>query len=234
MSSDSHASSSGPSSSGSKMKDFNQRFRDLHKLRQKARKENHEQVVEEDRRSKLPKNHESKKERDQWQVKELQDRKEAEDKGLDFERVRSLEMSADVTEKLEQKRKRKKNPDQGFASYEDMTLRQHTRLTAALDPDLESYKKMKECVGGEQFYPTADTLIHGNHYPTSSAMDRLVKDVHGQVKRREQYHRRRLYDPDAPIDYINEKNKKFNKKLDKYYGKYTEDIKDDLERGTAI
>lgn len=97
---ESQASSSGLSAS--KKKDFNARFRDLHKLRQKARKENHEQVniyfsleiqevpifqvVEEDRRSKLPKNHEAKKEREQWQVKELEDRKAAEDNGLEYER----------------------------------------------------------------------------------------------------------------------------------------------------
>lgn len=34
-----------------------------------------------------------------------------------------------------------------------------------------------------------------------------------------------MFDPDAPVDYINERNKKFNDKLEKFYGKYTEDIK---------
>lgn len=53
-------------------------------------------------------------------------------------------------------------------------------------------------------------------------------------KKRDQYHRRRMFDPDAPIDYINERNRKFNQKLDRFYDKYTEDLKSDLERGTAI
>lgn len=53
-------------------------------------------------------------------------------------------------------------------------------------------------------------------------------------KKRDQYHRRRMFDPDAPIDYINERNRKFNQKLDRFYDKYTEDLKADLERGTAI
>lgn len=58
-----------------------------------------------------------------------------------------------------------------------------------------------------------------------------------------------MFDPDAPIDFINERNRfvvrvtyvmkivlfrKFNHKLERYYGKYTADIKEDLERGTAI
>ncbi|KAK6022046.1 SYF2 splicing factor [Ostertagia ostertagi] len=139
-----------------------------------------------------------------------------------------------------------------------MTLRQHTRLTTNLKPDGESYKKMREIVGVDQFYPTANTLIHGSHYPTSAAMEKLAQDVQGQYvvlhyfcissvavflfangvasrsKRREQFHRRRLFDPDAPIDYINDKNMRFNKKLEKFYGQYTEDIKEDLERGTAV
>ena len=77
-------------------------------------------------------------------------------------------------------------------------------------------------------------MIHGSHYPTKTALDKLSSDVKGQMKKRDQYHRRRMFDPDAPIDYINERNRKFNKKLDRFYGKYTEDIKEDLERGTAI
>jgi pre-mRNA-splicing factor SYF2 len=214
--------------------DFNEKFRKLHQLRQRARKENHEQVVEEDRKKKLPANYEAKKARNEWELKEMEDRKKAEEDGIDFERIKSLNMPADIADKIEYKRKRKKNPDLGFSSYEEMTLRQHSRLTAALKPDGEAYKKMRQVVGEDQFYPTANTLIHGSHYPTSLAMEKLSQDVLGQAKSREKFHRRRMFDPDAPIDYINEKNKKFNEKLEKYYGKYTEDIKEDLERGTAV
>lgn len=54
------------------------------------------------------------------------------------------------------------------------------------------------------------------------------------MQKRDEFHRRRTLDPDAPIDFINERNRKFNSKLERFFGKYTEDIKDDLERGTAI
>ena len=43
-----------------------------------------------------------------------------------------------------------------------------------------------------------------------------------------------MHDDDADIDYINERNMKFNQKLERFYGKYTKDIKDNLERGTAV
>lgn len=65
-------------------------------------------------------------------------------------------------------------------------------------------------------------------------MDRLTKDIQNQEERRQKFHRRRTFDPDASIDYINEKNRKFNVKLEKFYGEYTKDLKEDLERGTAI
>ncbi|CAI4226238.1 unnamed protein product [Auanema sp. JU1783] len=223
------------SSSGVRTKqDFNERLRKLHQLRENARKENHREVVEEDRKSKLPKNHEAKQAREQWELQEMEERKKAEEEGKNYDRMKALNTQADVADRIEASRKRKKNPDQGFSSYDEMTLRQHSRLTSNLNPDMKSYKQMRQVVGEEQFYPGVNTLIHGSHYPTQAAMEKLAGDVKGQAKRREQFHRRRMFDPDAPIDYINERNKRFNEKLEKFYGKYTEDIKEDLERGTAI
>ena len=52
--------------------------------------------------------------------------------------------------------------------------------------------------------------------------------------KRDEFHRRREHNGDADIDYINERNSKFNQKLDRFYSKYTKEIKDNLERGTAL
>ncbi len=37
-----------------------------------------------------------------------------------------------------------------------------------------------------------------------------------QKEKREKYSRRRRHDPDADIDYINERNMKFNQKLERF------------------
>jgi hypothetical protein len=37
-----------------------------------------------------------------------------------------------------------------------------------------------------------------------------------------------------PADYINHKNELFNTKIEKAYSKYTQEIKANLERGTAL
>jgi len=220
-------------SSGTSL-DPSERFKALHQRRQEARKRNHETVVEEDRVLKLPKNFEAKQSRQKWELEELEAKKKAEESGQDFDRIKALSMQADVHDKIEWSKKKKQNPDKGFADYEQMTQRQYDRLTNGLKPDMASYKQMREVIGEQEFYPTADTLIHGSHYPTDAAMDKLSADVQNQAKKRDNYHRRRMFDPDSPIDYINERNRKFNKKLDRFYNKYTEDIKGDLERGTAV
>ena len=39
---------------------------------------------------------------------------------------------------------------------------------------------------------------------------------------------------DEDVTYINDKNKNFNQKLARSYGKYTKEIRDSFERGTMI
>jgi len=206
----------------------------LHKKREDGRKLNHEQVVEEDRLTKLPRNFEAKHRRRAWELEDIEARKEAEERGEDFDRNKALNTQADIADKVHNAKRRKKNPDTGFANYEAMTMRQYERLTNNIKPDMDSYQKMKGVLGEEEFYPTVNTLFQGSHYPTENALKKLSEDVEKQAKKRDQYHRRRMFDPDAPIDYINERNRKFNQKLERFYGDFTEDIKEDLERGTAI
>lgn len=55
-----------------------------------------------------------------------------------------------------------------------------------------------------------------------------------RIEKRSKYSRRRAYNDDSDIDYINERNAKFNKKAERFYGKYTAEIKQNLERGTAV
>ena len=55
-----------------------------------------------------------------------------------------------------------------------------------------------------------------------------------RVEKRNKYSRRRAFDEEEDIDYINERNMRFNKKLERFYGQYTAEIKQNLERGTAV
>ncbi|KAM9355770.1 pre-mRNA-splicing factor syf2 [Pholidichthys leucotaenia] len=220
------------SAASQKREDRLRKFRELHFKRNEARKLNHQEVVEEDKRLKLPTNWEAKKARLEWELAEDEKKKECAARGEDYNRVKLLEITADDADRWERK-KRKKNPDMGFAGYAEAQFRQYQRLTRQIRPDMESYEKQRE-ESGEDFYPTSDSLIHGTHVPTKEGIDRMVDDLDKQIEKRAKYSRRRAYNDDADIDYINERNAKFNKKAERFYGKYTAEIKQNLERGTAV
>lgn len=53
-------------------------------------------------------------------------------------------------------------------------------------------------------------------------------------EKRAKFSRRRPFRHDADVDYINEANRNFNKKAEKFYDRYTVEIRQNLERGTAL
>jgi pre-mRNA-splicing factor SYF2 len=51
---------------------------------------------------------------------------------------------------------------------------------------------------------------------------------------RGKFSRRRTEYEGADVDYINDRNKHFNKKIKRAFDKYTVEIRQNLERGTAL
>lgn len=199
-----------------------------------ARKQNHAEVIAEDARLKLPANFEARQRQADWLVADEKGRSEAIKKGLDYDRIKLLNVSAVEAANIE-KKKRKKNPDVGFSDYEASTARQYNRLVKQMPPpDLEKYNKKRAEVGEEVFYGGAHTISQGLHKDSPKAIDNMVKDLDQQISKRKSFSRRRTHNDDADIDYINEKNARFNKKLERFYGEHTAEIKQNLERGTAI
>ncbi|XP_019854319.1 PREDICTED: pre-mRNA-splicing factor SYF2-like [Amphimedon queenslandica] len=118
------------------------RFRELHLRRNEAKKLNRKEVVEEDRRNKLPANFEIRRRKAEWEEQEEEFKKKAEEAGEDYKQLKLLDASADELDRLQRKRK-KKNPDPGFSDYKDAQYRQYERLIKQVNPDLESYEKKK-------------------------------------------------------------------------------------------
>nr|CAD7463178.1 unnamed protein product [Timema tahoe] len=215
-----------------KQADRLKRLRELHTKRNEARQLNHQEVVEEDKRNNLPTNWEARKRKAEWILQDEEKKKEAEDRGENYDRVKLLHVEAVEAERLERKKK-KKNPDQGFADYEQATFRQYNRLINNMKPDMAQYECQKEKVG-DAFYGGRNTILHGLHEDSKEGIDHMVEDLEKIITKREKYSRRRMHNDDADIDYINERNMNFNKKLERYYGEYTTEIKQNLERGTAV
>nr|CAG4650512.1 EOG090X0ECA [Sida crystallina] len=226
-------SGSGTSSFEAKKAERMKKLKELHLRRNEARKQNHQEVVEEDRRKKLPANYEAKKARADWVIGSEARRQEAADRGEDYDRIKMLQIGADEAERQERKKRKAGNPDTGFADFEQATARQYSRLVKEIKPNMQEYEQAKNVLG-EAFYAEKNTIVHGLHKDTPEAINRMVEDLQKQIEKREKYSRRRRHDDDADIDYINERNMRFNKKLERFYGEYTTEIKQNLERGTAI
>lgn len=191
-------------------------------------------MIAEDARNRLPNNWEARQRQADWLIADEKARKEATEKGVDYDRVKVRNISAVEATNMENK-KRKKNPDLGFSDYEAQTARQYNRLVKQMPPpDMAKYNQRREELGDAVFYGGAHTVLQGLHKDTPRTINKMVKDLDKQISKRKSFSRRRTHNDDEDIDYINERNSRFNKKMERYYGEYTAEIKQNLERGTAI
>lgn len=209
------------------------KLKTLHQARNEARTHNHIQVLREDERFKLPANFEARQRQVDWMVNDKKNREQADERGLDYDRLKMLGVSALESERMEKLKRRKKNPDIGFSDYEAQTARQYNRLVKTIPVSMAKYEHNKERLG-DAFYGGTNVILQGTHTDTKKAIDNMVTDVESQIERRKKFSRRRTHNDESDIDYINEKNARFNKKLERFYGEHTQEIKQNLERGTAI
>lgn len=69
---------------------------------------------------------------------------------------------------------------------------------------------------------------------TAAGINRLSTELKRSEEERLKHSRRRSQFEADDVDYINDNNEKFNKKIKKAFDKFTTEIRQNLERGTAI
>ncbi|KII91685.1 hypothetical protein PLICRDRAFT_104991 [Plicaturopsis crispa FD-325 SS-3] len=89
-------------------------------------------------------------------------------------------------------------------------------------------------LAAENLYRDANTLMYGDSKPSEDAIDRVVGKINKDIDRKGKFSRKRLNEDEGDITYINEHNRVFNKKIARYYDKYTAEIRASFERGTAL
>ena len=99
---------------------------------------------------------------------------------------------------------------------------------------MKRYEQKKQEMGEDLFYACVNTPLAGNIKDKPEDIKRMVDDLIERKEKKKHFSRRRFRDDNKDVDYINEGNAKHNAKLEKYYGKYTQEIKQNLERGTAV
>ncbi|MFS7978360.1 putative mRNA splicing factor SYF2 [Helianthus anomalus] len=109
----------------------------------------------------------------------------------------------------------------------------HKKRTKKIDVDLEEYNRMKEA--DPEFYREASSLQYGKAPKVSEdKIERMVKELRDKDEKRNAFSRRRRFHEEKDIDSINDRNEHFNKKIERAFGRYTLEIKNNLERGTAL
>ncbi|KAI4350264.1 hypothetical protein L6164_004735 [Bauhinia variegata] len=152
--------------------------------------------------------------------------------GLDMTKAYML----DTQEAAEEKYKKwEKDPAPfGWDVFNQKTLyKAYKKRTKNIDVDLEEYNKMKEA--DPEFYRDASSLQYGKAPRVSEEkIDRMVQELKDRDEKCKSFSRRRKFHEEKDIDSINDRNEHFNKKIERAFGKYTLEIKNNLERGTAL
>ncbi|KAL3361321.1 hypothetical protein AABB24_014297 [Solanum stoloniferum] len=95
--------------------------------------------------------------------------------------------------------------------------------------DVDEYNRMKEADR------EASSLQYGKAPKLSDdKIERMVKELKDRDKKHQSFSRRRKFHEEKDIDSINDRNEHFNKKIERAFGKYTLEIKNNLERGNAL
>lgn len=152
--------------------------------------------------------------------------------GLDMSKAYMLD-TQDMAESKYKKWEKEPAPA-GWDVFNQRTLyNAYKKRTKSIDVDLEEYNKMKE--SDPEFYREASSLQYGKAPKISEEkIDKMVKELKDKEEKARSFSRRRKYREEKDIDSINDRNEHFNKKIERAFGKYTLEIKNNLERGTAL
>ncbi|KAL6706513.1 Pre-mRNA-splicing factor SYF2 [Coniothyrium glycines] len=182
----------------------------------------------------------------------------------DFERKRNWDYTVEESESWDKRMAKKARNRDGvaFADYRNEANKVYKRQIKQMSKvDQEAYAAQKaqklqqqvssgllqlvETSAGEIYTVDAQGRINTpveeayrhDHTPSKEAVDRLVDDIEkGERARLKARAARGIRDEqdNGDVTYINQKNKQFNDKLARFYNKYTSEIRDNFERGTAI
>ncbi|CAJ2630869.1 unnamed protein product [Trifolium pratense] len=215
-----------------KLSSRQKKWMELRAKMQEAKKRNQIEIANEKKRMEPPT-----ESRGVSKQKWLEDRKKKIGKLLD---ANGLDMTKaymlDTQEAAEEKYKKwDKDPAPfGWDVFNQRTLyNAYKKRTKNIEVDVEEYNRMKEA--DPEFYRDASSLQYGKAPKISEdKIDKMVQELKDRDAKRGSFSRRRKFNDEKDVDSINDRNEHFNKKIERAFGKYTLEIKNNLERGTAL
>ena len=171
---------------------------------------------------------------------EKQRRKQEELQRLGLSEAQAYRLDTAEAAEAQNKRNRKNSggsyseaDDEGPVTKEEHLFTRFEKRSDAINPDPSAYQAAKAI--DPEFYRAGDSLLYGGQGKVSKqGVDRMVAELQAQNAKSAHFSRRRKFNPDADVDYINDGNARFNKKIDRTFGGVSAEIKANLERGTAL
>ncbi|KAG9046535.1 hypothetical protein FS837_004234 [Tulasnella sp. UAMH 9824] len=235
------AEAAGPSMT---MEDRQAKMQQLRAKMRSTLQANRKDLVEESAKAKVTARDVARQEKQRKLAETLRQRLDAEERGEDVDRKKNWEYTIEENDEWEKRQARKKRRSNfEFNDYEDAARRRYKKDVDLLKPDLEAYQKQKEAAAGsssqalaahQDLYRDANSLVYADHKPTEDAIDRVASKLNADIDRRRNFSKTRVNEKEGDVTYINEANRVFNKKIERYYNKYTAEIRANFERGTAL
>lgn len=217
----------------------NEREKKLFELRLKmnqGRRANDQAVLDEKRRYEDP-TFEKKRMNSEMKSKDAEKAKEEDEderlrhapKGKEY-----LLQTAESSD-MQVSKKAKKGETFGWDVFNGASLyRSHDKNIGMFKHQTDEYQEQLAELGDSTFYSGVGDLAGHVHKPTDAAKERLGELMAKKAAKADKWSRRRMWNDDKDVDYINDRNRVFNEKIHRAFGKNTETIKANLERGTAL
>merc|ERR1719356_1251716 len=132
---------------------------------------------------------------------------------------------------LQAAKKKKGNPDAfGWDVFnQDSLYRAHDKRLKHMEFDEKAYEEQQAQLAQD----TSMFAGHG-HVPSEAGKARLQEAMEKMIANKRDFSRRRDHVADEDITYVNERNRHFNKKMERAFGAYTQETRQNRERGTAL
>lgn len=197
-----------------------------------ARKANQKEIVAEKKREEAPVESRGVSKKKWFDEKQKRLGKQLEMNGLEASKAFML----DTQESAEVKYKKweKKPAPFGWDVFNQRSLyNAYKKRTKHIPYSMEDYIKAKE--SDPDFFRDGSSLEYGKapDIPEEN-VDKMVAELVDRDTNRKSFSRRRKFHEEKDIDSINDRNEHFNRKIERAFGKYTVEIKNNLERGTAL
>ncbi|KAL1508190.1 hypothetical protein AB1Y20_004310 [Prymnesium parvum] len=191
-----------------------------------ARGQNHREVVEEDRRNKIGPEALAKE-----RSKAAYEKMKAEGKiPSDLDRIMHATSETTEAKLKKEERKEKRRAQYGWDVFNSEAQHRGYKKRISRAGDEGRLQEEVDDDGGDP-----DPLSYGEAPPVpKERLQALVEDMHEAALRRTKWSRRRTFYEDRDVTYINKRNEVYNKKIERAFDPYTAEIRNNLERGTAL